>query len=156
MDLEAERTPTDPRGTAGQNVSKLFRHLGDFSWTGLEAAPYKSEEGSWEGVSRRVFVGESGESAPFHVRYFEVASGGHTTLEQHLHEHAVVVIRGRGKAILAQTPHDLDFGDVVYVAPDEVHQFSNPYSEPFGFLCMVAAVRDRPRPVQAEFGSSCS
>ena len=37
------------------------------------------------------------------------------------------------------------FGDAVYVAPDEVHQFRNPSAtEPFGFLCVVDAERDRP------------
>ena len=38
-------------------------------------------------------------------------------------------------------------GDVVYVSPDEVHQFRNPSpTEPFGFLCIVDAERDAPIP----------
>ena len=38
------------------------------------------------------------------------------------------------------------FGDVIYVAPDDPHQFRNPQNstEPFGFLCIVNAERDRP------------
>ena len=31
-----------------------------------------------------------------------------------------------------------------YVAPDEVHQFRNPTSGPFGFLCIVDSQRDKP------------
>ncbi len=137
------------------NVSKVFQHLGGFDWSGLEPAEYKSEDGSWQNVSRRVFVGERGESPLFHVRYFEVAPGGYTTLEQHLHEHVVVILRGAGVGILGQRKLDLKFADVVYVAPDEIHQFSNPYGEPFGFLCMVNSDRDRPRPVELKSGSSC-
>ena len=38
------------------------------------------------------------------------------------------------------------FGDVIYVAPNDPHQFRNPddTTEPFGFLCFVNAERDRP------------
>ena len=57
---------------------------------------------------------------------------------------AVVVLRGCGQVQLGDTVHDLAFGDTVYVAPNEVHQFRNPSEEPFGFLCIVDAERDRP------------
>jgi ribulose-bisphosphate carboxylase large chain len=99
-------------------------------------------------VTRALLVGGAGERTAFHVRYFEVAPGGFTTLERHAHEHVVVVLRGRGEVRLGGDVHALDFGDTVYVAPGEVHQFRNPSaSEPFGFLCLVDAERDRPVPV---------
>lgn len=139
----------------GANVSKFFRHLGDFEWNHISPVDYKSEGDSWKDVSRRVFVGETGESPNFHVRYFEIAQGGFSTLEQHQHEHVVVVMRGQGHALIGEKRLSLKFGDVVYVAPDEVHQFSNSQAEPFGFLCMVNAQRDRPRPVNPEWNSAC-
>ncbi len=138
-----------------ENVSKLFRHLGDFDWSDVEATEYKTEDSSFQGVSRRVFVGERGETPRFHVRYFEVSEGGYTTLEQHLHEHVVVVMRGQGTAIVGERRVELRFGDVLYVAPDEVHQLSQRGAEPFGFLCMVNADRDRPRPVDPDALSVC-
>lgn len=129
-------------------MSQVFRHDGGFGWSGIFPATYKSGEDSWRGVSRRVFVGETGESTDFHVRYFEVEPGGFTTLERHLHEHCVVVIRGHGQAVLGGVPQDLAFGDVVYVAPDDPHQFRNDGgTSPFGFFCIVDAERDPPRPV---------
>jgi ribulose-bisphosphate carboxylase large chain len=137
------------------NVSKLFRHLGGFEWSHVDATEYKTQDGSFQGVSRRVFVGERGESPLFHTRYFEVAEGGYTTLEQHLHEHVVVVMRGQGVALVGNKRVRLDFGDVLYLAPDEVHQLSNAGSEPFGFLCIVNAQRDRPRPVDPSAASAC-
>ena len=137
------------------NVSKLFRHLGNFDWNHVQPTEYKTDDGSFQGVSRRVFVGESGESPLFHTRYFEVAEGGYTTLEQHLHEHVVVVMRGHGVALVGERRVALAFGDVLYVAPDDVHQLSNSGSEPFGFLCIVNAERDRPRPVHPDWSSAC-
>jgi ribulose-bisphosphate carboxylase large chain len=106
---------------------------------------YKAAADQHCGVTRSVLVGEGGEKTAFHVRYFEVAPGGFTTLERHAHEHVVVVMRGRGVAVLGGEEHELGYGDALYVAPDEVHQLRNPSAqEPFGFLCMVDAVRDRP------------
>jgi quercetin dioxygenase-like cupin family protein len=51
---------------------------------------------------------------------------------------------------LGETVHELAAGDLVYVAPDEPHQFRNPSAtEPLGFLCIVDAQRDRPVLIQA-------
>lgn len=155
MKLGFEQDLTSDPAQLGQNVSKLFRHLGNFEWNHIQATEYKTDDGSFQGVSRRVFVGEKGESPLFHTRYFEVAEGGYTTLEQHQHEHVVIVMRGQGVGLVGERKVKLAFGDVLYVAPDEVHQLSNSGSEPFGFLCIVNAQRDRPRPVNPDWSSAC-
>ena len=108
---------------------------------------YKRADATWAAVTRQVLVGEQGETCAFHLRYFEVAPGGHTTLERHDHEHAVVVLRGEGEVELAGGPQPLAFGDLVWVAPGEPHRFRNRGAEPFGFLCTVDARRDRPQPL---------
>lgn len=151
FETDLASTPDELAG----NVSKLFRHLGNFDWSHVEASEYKTDDSSFKGVSRRVFVGERGESPLFHTRYFEVAEGGYTTLEQHVHEHVVIVMRGQGVALVGERRVKLGFGDVLYVAPDDVHQLSNSGSEPFGFLCIVNAERDRPRPVDPDSLSAC-
>jgi quercetin dioxygenase-like cupin family protein len=134
-----------------QNVAKFFQHNGSFDWNQVPCIDYKETDPSWNGVSRRVFVGETGESADFHVRYFELQPLGFTTLEEHDHEHVVVVLRGVGSALLGVERIPLAFGDVVYVSPRDPHQFRNEHAEqPFGFLCMVNAQRDRPRLTTAE------
>lgn len=142
--------------TESANISKFFRHLGNFEWNNIQPANYKPTDDSWKGVSRRVFVGEAGESPKFHFRYFEVEPGGYTTYEQHQHEHVVFCVRGSGQAILGQETLKMEFGDVLYVAPDDPHQFLNKKgTEPFGFLCIVNAERDRPRRVEEEFCPIC-
>ncbi len=124
-----------------------MRHRADFSWTGVGTQRYKLEDGTWAGVIRRTLVGEKGERTKFHLRYFEVAPGGHTTLERHRHEHVVVCVRGRGNCRVRGRSHELGFLDTVYIPPEAPHRLSNPFDEPFGFLCIVDAKRDRPRPV---------
>ena len=47
-------------------------------------------------ILRTELVGKNGESCKFHVRYFEVAPGGYSTLEKHVHEHVVIPLRGKG------------------------------------------------------------
>ena len=54
------------------------------------------------------------------------------------------------RCVWARQAHEVGFGDTVYVAPHEVHQLRNASAtEPFGFLCMVDAERDRPTVVGA-------
>jgi len=131
------------------NHSKVIRHEGDFTWDGVEVEAYKATTETWKGITRRELAGKRGESARFHVRYFELEPGGHSTLEKHEHEHVVIPQRGRGEVQFGCYVYHVGFGDVVYVAPNDPHQFRNPddATEPFGFLCIVNAERDRPRSV---------
>ena len=94
-------------------------------------------------------MGKRGESPRFHVRYFEIAPGGFTTYEKHQHEHVVMPLRGMGEAHIGGDVHPVGPGDVIYVAPGDPHQFRarKGSAEPFGFLCVVNAERDRPEPL---------
>jgi quercetin dioxygenase-like cupin family protein len=67
----------------------------------------------------------------------------------------VVVLRGKGEVLLGDDLHPLGPGDLVRVAADEPHQFRNDGTEPFGFLCVVDAARDRPVPVGDGNAPSC-
>ena len=134
--------------TGEENISKVLRMSPDFRWEGVADAPYKKTAHVLRDVKRRVLIGERGETPHFHVRYFEVAPGGSTDLERHEHEHVVIGMRGAGEVDLAGEPQPVGFGDVVYVRPDDPHRFRNPHDEPFGFLCIVNAERDRPRPLE--------
>jgi ribulose-bisphosphate carboxylase large chain len=143
-----------------RNASRILRFRGadsptPFSWDGVPAGEYKPAADHHCGVLRSVLVGQTGEHTAFHVRYFEIQPGGHTTREHHQHEHVVVVLRGRGEVSLAEPSsssreevHTVSFGDTVYIAPWVIHQLRNPGPEPFGFLCLVDAQRDRPVPIQ--------
>ena len=124
--------------------SRVLRWQPGFRWEGVPVEAYKAPADHWCGIRRTLLAGGRGEQTAFHVRYFEIEPGGFSSLEHHAHEHVVFVLRGRGEVRLGAETHALGFGDVVYVAPQEVHQFRNGADEPFGFLCMVDARRDAP------------
>ncbi len=126
--------------------SRIMRFQPDFRWEGVSVAEYKTPADHWCGITRMALVGDRGEKTRFHLRYFEIAPGGYSSLEQHVHEHVVVVLRGEGWVRLGEVEYILYYGDAVYVAPNEFHQFRNfSTHEPFGFLCIVDAERDAPR-----------
>ena len=125
--------------------SKVLKAAG-FRWQGVEAREYKADGAPYKDVTRQTLLGEGEGEADlnFITRYFEIQSGGYSTLERHRHPHAVVVIRGRGRVALGERTYDLAPFDCVYVAPGAVHQFEASGGEPLGFLCIVDRVRDRP------------
>ena len=121
-----------------------------YGWDGVQTQAYKSGQElgrEWRGIIRQVLVGDRSEATHFHVRYFEISPGGHSSLEKHRHAHVVIVVRGRGRAVLGATGHEMQPLDTVYVAPWTPHQFLALGDEPFGFFCIVDAARDRPQSV---------
>jgi quercetin dioxygenase-like cupin family protein len=137
-------TPAAAPAAEGDNRSRFHRFAGS-GWEGVEAERYKAEDGGWAAIARHVLIGGQGESARFDLRYFEIAPGGYSSLEKHVHEHVVVCIRGKGRVLLSGEVREMDFLDTAYIAPDDPHQLLNPFDAPFGFFCIVNRDRDRPR-----------
>src|SRR4051794_1257395 len=95
---------------AGAGGSRVIRFQQGFCWEGVPATDYKQAAEHWSGVARKILVGDRGETTAFQVRYFELAAGGFTSFEEHAHEHAVVVLRGRGQVRLKGEVYELGFG----------------------------------------------
>lgn len=124
---------------------KIMRAKGKGQWEGVRTERYKQSDGEWADVIRKTLIGgQRGERTKFHLRYFEIAPGGRTSLEHHEHEHVVIGVLGRGICRIRRTGYNIGPMDVVYIPPGAAHQLSNPASEPFGFFCIVDAERDRP------------
>lgn len=115
-----------------------------FRWEGVDVLAYK-EDGSapFKSVTRQTLFSDPSLSGE--LRYFEVAPGGHTTLERHHHAHGVMVLRGQAKCLVFPDVRDIAQGDLVFIPPLTWHQFQTLGDEPFGFLCLVNADRDRPQ-----------
>ncbi|MFA5352654.1 MAG: cupin domain-containing protein [Thermodesulfovibrionales bacterium] len=139
------RQASEETASAAANTDRIIRHRGDFRWRGVKEESYKTKEGRWSAVARNVLIGNRGESARFHLRYFEIEPHGYSSLEWHRHEHVVICIRGKGKVRMDKKSHTIGYLDTVYIAPKTVHQLQNPFDEPFGFFCIVNAKRDRPK-----------
>ncbi|UCF86928.1 MAG: cupin domain-containing protein [Nitrospiraceae bacterium] len=125
--------------------SVIYRHKsGSYTWRGIKTETYKPGQGDWHSIIRRTLIGNELKSKS-HVRYFEIAPGGQSSFEKHRHEHIVIGIRGTGRVSLDNKQHMVKIFDVIYVSPNTPHCFSNPSDEPFGFLCIVSAKRDKPK-----------
>lgn len=114
---------------------------GELRWQGVPLSAYGPENSGADGATRQILIGAEDQSPHFHLRYFAVQPGGHTSLDQHAHDHGVYVLHGRARLRLAEEEHELHAGDVVYISGNEVHQFFTKGEEPFGFLCVVPAKR---------------
>ncbi len=101
----------------------------------VESKPVTMEGAS--GCEVRWLVGQAEGAPNFAMREFQVAPGGYTPRHSHPYEHEVFVLEGAGEVYEGDAAHPLRAGDVVYVAPDEIHQFRNTSDVPLRFLCMV-------------------
>jgi len=126
-------------------MTGVIRHLGDYAWEGVERLAYKQEVGShFRDVTRQVLSGGSPDLFA-ELRYFEVAPGGHSTLERHEHVHLVVIGRGAGRCLVGAEVRPVAALDAVVVPPLAWHQFRAAGDEPLGFFCVVPRERDRPQ-----------
>jgi len=119
------------------------RRSDDFRWDGIVVASYKPGGTHFAGITRQLLFG-GGEGLGCELRYFEVTPGGYSSLERHRHAHAIMVIRGRGGALVGDRILRLATHDLVKVPPLTWHQFRATDDEPFGFVCMVDCGRDTP------------
>ena len=113
-----------------------------FRWLGVELTRYKPEGAApFRDVTRQTLFRR--DDMRGELRYFEVAPGGHSTLERHAHAHAVMILRGAGRVLVGTAIHDVAALDLVTVPPHTWHQF-RAGAAALGFLCMVDAARDKP------------
>ena len=89
------------------------------------------------GCQMRRLLGPEDGTPTFAMRQFEVAPGGHTPRHSHPYEHEVFVLEGEGVVVEGEQEHPLAAGDVIFVVPDEIHQFRNTGPQPLKFLCLV-------------------
>lgn len=122
-------------------------------WEDVEHKPYKEDQRAlFKDISRQTLF--SRPDLAGELRYFEIAPHGFSTLERHQHVHAVLVLRGRGRALVGDQVIALGQNDLVTVPPMTWHQFRASDGDLLGFLCMVDAVRDKPQlPSEADLAA---
>jgi len=90
-----------------------------------------------DGVKIRLLIHQAEAAPNFFMRQFDVAPGGCTPRHKHDWEHEVYVLHGTGVVWTHQGDRDIHAGDVVYIPPDEEHQFRNSGAGVLSFLCIV-------------------
>jgi quercetin dioxygenase-like cupin family protein len=88
-------------------------------------------------VKVRWLISDKDKAPNFAMRLFEVGPGGYSPLHTHNWEHEVFILEGEGVANNGEKETKLKSGTVVYVAPNEKHQFKNTGSETLKFLCLI-------------------
>ncbi len=127
-------------------TAPMIRHTSDkFRWHGVDVLPYKEDGGThFKSISRQTLF-QGSNDLPVEFRYFEMLADGHSTLERHQHQHAVMIIRGSGQVFVGDTITPINTHDVVHIPPMTWHQFRATNGEELGFLCIVSMDRDKPQ-----------
>jgi len=88
-------------------------------------------------VKVRWLISDKDNAPNFAMRLFEVAPRGYSPLHTHNWEHEVFILEGEGVATDGEKEYQIKRGTVVYVAPEESHQFKNTGSDTLKFLCLI-------------------
>jgi quercetin dioxygenase-like cupin family protein len=105
-----------------------------FPYTDVE--PQDADSGAEKLKVRWLITKEMG--APnFAMRLFEVGRGGCSPFHSHEWEHEVFIVGGEGSVMTEKRRKTFKRGDVVFVLPNEKHQFRNEGRGVLKFLCLV-------------------
>jgi quercetin dioxygenase-like cupin family protein len=88
-------------------------------------------------VGIRWLISKDDGAENFAMRMFELAPGGHTPLHTHPQEHEVFVLEGEGTFIFEGQEHQFGAEYVIFVPPNEKHQFKNTGNSLLRMLCII-------------------
>ncbi|NCN04992.1 MAG: cupin domain-containing protein [Spirochaetales bacterium] len=121
-----------------------------FRWPQVDLKAYNSSGTQSSGMSKQILF-DVDENLPVEIRYFEAKAGGYSALELHQHVHGVIILRGKGHALLGSEIQPVKAFDRIFVPPATWHQFYADEGEKLGFICIVKGERDKPaRPTQEQ------
>jgi quercetin dioxygenase-like cupin family protein len=108
-------------------------------WENVEIQEYTSNN-----ATKQVLIGRAEGANNFEVRYFTIPPRGFSSLDNHQHDHGVMIMNGRARVMLGEAFEEVGVGDVIYIPGYETHQFENLTDEPMTFLCIIP-----PKPIQS-------
>lgn len=88
-------------------------------------------------VNMRLLLSEEDGAPNFRMRLFEVEEGGCSPYHAHDYEHEVLILGGEGELKANDRKYPLRKGDVVFVVPNQEHQFRNVGDKLFKFICLI-------------------
>jgi len=108
----------------------------------MKVFPYRDVEAkeAGEGSSKltvRWLITKDIGAPNFAMRLFEMKPGGHSPLHSHDWEHEVFILEGEGAVVGKEGEKQFKPDDVVFVPPNEKHQFKNTGKKPVKFICLV-------------------
>jgi len=88
-------------------------------------------------VSKAVVIGKKEGWDGYALRVFKLGPGGFTPRHSHDWEHVNYITSGRGRLTIGSEVYELGERDFALVPPGVEHQFENPGSGDFEFICIV-------------------
>lgn len=88
-------------------------------------------------VAIRWLISKEDGAENFAMRMFELQPGGHTPLHTHPQEHEVFVLEGKGTFVYQGKEHPFERDFVIFVPPNEEHQFKNAGDALLRMLCII-------------------
>ncbi len=94
-------------------------------------------EGEAGGVTVRWLIDKKTPAPNFYMRMFEITPRGYTPLHRHAWEHEVFILEGKGRVQGGGEEREFGPYDVVYIPPEEEHQFKNTGDIVIKMLCLI-------------------
>ncbi len=94
-------------------------------------------EQATQGLTIRRVISAVDGATDFTMEIFEIRPGGYSAFHAHPWEHQVFVIKGDGVVAGEQDETPFDAGDVIFISPNEPHQFRNTGDDTVEFVCLV-------------------
>ena len=89
------------------------------------------------GVAVRWVINKDDGAPNFVMRVIEVQPGSATPYHQHTWEHEVFCLTGEGVVRSEEREFPIAHGSIVFVAPNEQHQFVNRGDTVLSFICVI-------------------
>jgi len=107
-----------------------------------EEVKAKDAEGGAFHVTVRWLITKNMGANNFVMRLFEIEPGGYSPLHTHSWEHEVFILEGEGVVFDGEKSTPFASNNVVFVPPDERHQFKNTGMKTLKFLCFIPNIKD--------------
>ena len=78
----------------------------------------------------------------FAMRFFEMEPDSYSPLHTHSWEHEVFILEGEGSVFDGEKTTAFKAGDVVFMPPNEQHQFRNNGEKTLKFLCLIPYTKE--------------
>lgn len=106
-------------------------------YSAVAPIPVEEIEEATQGLTIRRVISAVDGATDFTMEIFEIGPGGYSAHHAHPWEHQVFVIKGNGVVAGRQDETPFDAGDVIFIPPNEPHQFRNTGDETVEFVCLV-------------------
>ena len=109
----------------------------------VEKVPVAKEAYRGKRIWAQYLITDEQGAEKFHMRIFTIEPHESTPPDQHIYEHEVFILKGKGRLLTIKNGDrrevEIEEGDAILIESNEIHQFFNDYDEPLILLCIKGA-----------------